>query len=155
MTLFALFVWLLCLASCAVLPFYSWDPLSVPVVLINCFADSSVWLTVLSLTVVKFPFCGVFTLVSSLAVVLCVYYGEVGGGGLRMQCFGVPSWKTTGQSEKQLECTTSPEVWKARVQIMVLLCIFVFILLVYIVFKSICLSWCKSYYRFLLASSSH
>lgn len=76
LVLFAVFVWLfslvlydqlLCLSLC-----------TVPVVTALIFVDSRAWLTVLSLTVARCLFSGVFPLVSSLAVVLCVYYGDGG-----------------------------------------------------------------------------
>lgn len=50
----------------------------VPVVTALIFADLRAWLTVLSLTIAKCLFCGIFPLVSSLAVVLCVYNGDGG-----------------------------------------------------------------------------
>lgn len=76
LVLFAVFVWLfplalyfllLCLSLC-----------TVPVVTTFTSADPRAWLAVLSLTIAKSPFCEVFPLVSSLAVVLCVYYGDGG-----------------------------------------------------------------------------
>lgn len=76
LVLFAVFVWLFSLVLCYQLLCLS--ICTVPVVTAPIFADSRAWLTVLSLTVAKCLFRGVFPLVSPLAVVLCVYYGDGG-----------------------------------------------------------------------------
>ncbi|KAF2975335.1 hypothetical protein EK904_013843, partial [Melospiza melodia maxima] len=72
----AVFVWLFPLALYFLLLCLS--PCTAPVVTTLTSADSRAWLAVLSLTIAESPFCGVFPLVSSLAVVLCVYYGDGG-----------------------------------------------------------------------------
>lgn len=76
LVLLAVFVWLFSLVLCYQLLCLS--VCTVPVVTALIFADSRAWLTVLSLTVAKCLFCGVFPLMSSLAIVLCVYYGDGG-----------------------------------------------------------------------------
>lgn len=106
LVLFAVSVWLFSLVLHDQL--LSLSLCTVPVVTALIFADSRAWLTVLSLTIARCLFCGVFPLVSSLAVVLCVYYGD-GGEEEGSECVVLGSILETSKGKNRLRA--QPILW--------------------------------------------